>query len=81
MLGKDIMFYEALALLHAVSEWEGLLDGGRVVAHINNQVLIAAINNRSCRHCPTQSLIRTIHHITMKRHMEIRATWLPSKEN
>lgn len=79
--GKDIMFLEALALLTALRRWEDALRDRMVTCFVDNTVLASAIRSGSCRHGPTQVIIREIFGLAMAAHMTLVPSWVASAEN
>lgn len=78
---KDIIFKEALAVLRCVDLWSTRMHRHHVIFHVDNQALVAALNRGSCRHRPTQALIRRVYTLAAWRNFSFRAVWLSSKEN
>jgi hypothetical protein len=86
---KDIIFKEALAVLHAVETWQDThLAGKAVVFHVDNQALVASINSGRCRHRSTQAVIRRIYTLAIEigppaesRGFTFTSEWLCSEDN
>jgi hypothetical protein len=79
--GKDILFKEALAVLRCVDLWLGKMSRHHVIFHVDNQALVAALNSGSCRHRPTQALIRRVYTLATWHSFSFRAVWLASGDN
>lgn len=78
---KDILFKEGLAVLRCTELWKERMHRKQVVFHVDNQALVAAINHGSCKHRPTQALIRRVYTLSAWHSFSIRAVWLSSEEN
>ena len=81
ILGNDIMTLEALALLECLDQWRNIIHGDLIVCYVDNTVLEAALLSGSCRHRPTQSVIRAIFHFCSTNDVVLAARWIPSEEN
>lgn len=79
--GKDIMLLEALALLESLRRWQPDLAGCSVRCYVDNSVLFSALRSGSCRHRPTQGVIRAIFELAMTADVQILPHWIPSAEN
>jgi hypothetical protein len=78
---KDIMFKEALAVLRCVDRWHEQMARHKVIFHIDNQALVAALNKGSCAQRPTQAIIRRIYSLAAWNSFACQAEWLSSEEN
>lgn len=79
--GKDIIFKEALAVLRCADLWCTRMARRLVIFHVDNQALVAALDRGSCRHRPTQALIRRLYTLATWNSFSFRAVWLSSEEN
>ncbi|KAL7278212.1 hypothetical protein ACG7TL_008187 [Trametes sanguinea] len=78
---RDIQFKEIYAALQAAMRWGNLWSGHHVVFHIDNQVIVDAIETDRNRSRTTMSVLRTLIMIAACLDFSFSSVWLPSKEN
>ena len=81
LMGNDIMTLEAIALLDSLRRWRDIIKNGVVLCFVDNTVLEAALLSGSCRHRPTQSVIRAIFHFCLDADVVLAPRWVASEEN
>lgn len=78
---RDIQFKELYAVLQATLRWGQRWTGCHVVFHIDNQVIVDAIETDRNRSRHTMSLLRPLLMLAACLDFSFSAEWLPSAEN
>ena len=78
---KDIMFKEALAVLRCVELWSDRMSHKLVIFHVDNQALVAALNQGSCHQRSTQAIIRRVYTLAAWRSFFFQARWISTHDN
>lgn len=78
---KPIMVLEARALLNMLRAIKANIKGHRVVAFVDNKVLISAWNNEGCRSSPMNQVLKEIFHFVLENDILLNLAYVQSKEN
>ncbi len=78
---RDIQFKELYAALQAVLRWGDLWSGQHVVFHIDNEVIVCAIETERNRSRTTMPTLRVLLMLAACLNFSFSSVWLPSKEN
>jgi hypothetical protein len=78
---KDILFKEALAVLRCIELWGDRMPHKLIILHVDNQALVAALNQGSCRQRVTQAVIRRIYTLAAWGSFFFQARWISTRDN
>ncbi len=78
---RDIQFKEIYAALQATLRWGHIWSGQHVVFHIDNEVIVNAIETDRNRSRATMSVLRTLLMMAACLDFSFSSVWLSSKEN
>ena len=81
MRGQSIAQKELLPILMACVIWGNRWAKGSVVAHCDNQAVVAVVNSGSCRDANLMQLLRGLHFVKAHFDISMKAVHIPGQKN